>query len=734
MGSNPIGDANKIKNPLEKSGGFFYVLMIQNSINLTIILTRINVPNWYNQKKFLFVFMFFQALSFCSTNAEHGSDKSTLQSPICLASADEASLENSTSSRLETLMQVPILNSSVSKSQWQTQEKQVISYDLFCRDRFGMGSNELNNVTWLGYDDFIKKIFSNHNRSDQAVRDLAEEYLCRWGFFKISSRANKFKKKVEDRIAQKNQAEGLKQRAKQEVIDRQNKVIAIEQEAARIKAAESKFLGEQGMHEKLVQQEEQEKLEQALLEQEAQEVLIFYEQIVKNQYQACDFDLVGCPDQALEKQWLDRKEALQETIKQDYKQYDQAFNLTPQTVGFLAAHDIDYHDKQGFFGTALQQQLHGEMCDIFSQAAIMHQQFPYQNNLQASVVEFAGAAYDANKGEQVLLASQLMDVDWIVLKLSREIVAAALPYAQAVASGVTHSATDFFYMTAHPIETCHGLGKALYYVAETIVLNSYEEIEGFEDIYEPLREQRNAEILQALRTLGGQLANSTGPQRLEALTHFGADFIVPRKIIHAVGGICGAIRSQTKVMRAVEGAASALKNELWLESATQELILVTENLEVMAQDCVRQSVATEIRQVKDVIKKRIKSKKVTNDIAVVDKFPKADTLKLLEKNLKIAESASVKAKRTEVLLDGRVRYYRAEAASSTPGPTRGSSYVTEYDPNNGVIRGWYESYDHAGKINRVHPKMIDSKNIDSLHYPHTGKELEDLAKKAKGGK
>jgi hypothetical protein len=84
--------------------------------------------------------------------------------------------------------------------------------------------------------------------------------------------------------------------------------------------------------------------------------------------------------------------------------------------------------------------------------------------------------------------------------------------------------------------------------------------------------------------------------------------------------------------------------------------------------------------------------------------------------------------------DGRIRYYSVETQASTPGRTRGSAYVAEYDYRRGVVRGWYESYDHMGNVNRVHPKMINGKQIDSLHYPHTRKELEMLAQKAQGKK
>ena len=91
------------------------------------------------------------------------------------------------------------------------------------------------------------------------------------------------------------------------------------------------------------------------------------------------------------------------------------------------------------------------------------------------------------------------------------------------------------------------------------------------------------------------MANSTGPERVEAITLFGADFVVPGKIIHAVGGICGAVRSQTKIMRTLEGAAFVLADELGFEEVSQELILATEQLEVAAQENIANNLAAESR-------------------------------------------------------------------------------------------------------------------------------------------
>ncbi len=95
----------------------------------------------------------------------------------------------------------------------------------------------------------------------------------------------------------------------------------------------------------------------------------------------------------------------------------------------------------------------------------------------------------------------------------------------------------------------------------------------------------------------------------------------------------------------------------------------------------------------------------------------------LKKKLTQLEKLQEEAKITKVLPDGRIRYYSKEYAAKTPGPTRGSSYVSEWNPKTGKIRGWQESYDRLGKVNRVHPKSINGQEVTSMHYPPTYMEL-----------
>jgi len=103
----------------------------------------------------------------------------------------------------------------------------------------------------------------------------------------------------------------------------------------------------------------------------------------------------------------------------------------------------------------------------------------------------------------------------------------------------------------------------------------------------------------------------------------------------------------------------------------------------------------------------------------------------LNKKISALQDAQKEAAKIRYLKDGRIRYYDAERISKTPGPTRGSSYVTEYNPKTGQVRSWNECYDAHGNINRVHPKMIDGQELTGQHYPLTQKEIEILLKISK---
>ncbi len=96
----------------------------------------------------------------------------------------------------------------------------------------------------------------------------------------------------------------------------------------------------------------------------------------------------------------------------------------------------------------------------------------------------------------------------------------------------------------------------------------------------------------------------------------------------------------------------------------------------------------------------------------------------LARKLRAVEGAQDKAVRVRNLPDGRVRYYEKEALAAKPGPTRGRSHVTEWNQNTGQVRVWEETYDHMGKVNRVHPKMNNGEILELPHYPPTKADID----------
>lgn len=174
----------------------------------------------------------------------------------------------------------------------------------------------------------------------------------------------------------------------------------------------------------------------------------------------------------------------------------------------------------------------------------------------------------------------------------------------------------------------------------------------------------------------------------------------------------------------LEGAATKVASMTGIEGisgagkvlATGEVASVTEAAE--ASGASRSLAAAENAAA------RSKSMKTTG-MVVEEVAPEQEGL-LLKKKLSNLQDAQAEAARTRTLPDGRIRYYEAERPASKPGPTRGASYVTEWDPETNITRTWNESYGQDGNVVRVRPKNINGQEVISQHYPPTGKEIDEF--------
>jgi len=91
------------------------------------------------------------------------------------------------------------------------------------------------------------------------------------------------------------------------------------------------------------------------------------------------------------------------------------------------------------------------------------------------------------------------------------------------------------------------------------------------------------------------------------------------------------------------------------------------------------------------------------------------------------ERAQNSAVKTDILPDGSIKYYDEESPARNYGLTRGTAYVTEYNPMTGEVSSSMESYDHSGFVIRIRPKMFNGLELESLHFPPTGNELRKIS-------
>jgi hypothetical protein len=67
----------------------------------------------------------------------------------------------------------------------------------------------------------------------------------------------------------------------------------------------------------------------------------------------------------------------------------------------------------------------------------------------------------------------------------------------------------------------------------------------------------------------------------------------------------------------------------------------------------------------------------------------------------------------KLLGSGRLRYYNEIKPPRTLGDMKGSRYVHEFNTQNGLSRGWYETLDNNNKIRQVRPEF---RSNEKKHY------------------
>lgn len=571
-----------------------------------------------------------------------------------------------------------------------------IAYQKYCRMKYHMTPQQKDKLmSTCRYKKFAEKLLSDDTLADEVVLELWQQF-CDLKKYSFGDDQLECEKQIKNELKRRQERRADAAKVKLENIC-QAKAVQIQQE----------------LDEKYRKQiEEFERVQQELLTDERRFLQEAYE-------------LPECwlQDVASVERSVTRQRAVDQTQLDDFMQHEVAYCLTPRAKAYLKLHDFDPADYGYFLGTALQQQFHQEIISGFERVADLGFQLPCRSNLLQSSLLLADAAHEANQFEQIQMVAALSD-------LMHQVLDTVEIYSFAAVRGLVHGSVAGVHALCHPIQSVESLARGMYYVFETAALNDCAEEFGFEDLYVDLRDQRNAEIAAALSALGQKISQVSGPEIVEGLCSFGASFYVPGKAITAMGSVLGALQLAVEVVPPVEGTLAVAGEAGQVSNVSADVIQTVQRIEKEVTKKVTQEVAKTMWRTT----KKLKHAKKQARYAIEGRPRKAtEPRTLVQKKASALEKAKrlAQAGKTRDLPDGRIRYYEPERPSDGPGPTRGRSFVTEFDPKTNRVRQWNEYYDHVGNINRVRPKMINGREVVSQHYPATYKDIQNNLKGSK---
>ncbi|MBP9764927.1 hypothetical protein KBD08_01165 [Candidatus Babeliales bacterium] len=590
----------------------------------------------------------------------------------------------------------------MSQSEYNQLCKQAVEFDAYCKMTYGMNARSLEHCMYQKPEAFIADLLSRDYLPDVAVLELLAMYKYRHGYegkkeHKIAHLVKKVQQELQNREKQRLAAYTVQP---QQLVQSQKSIQPTQQESAQKQAHNIKSL--------------EQKYSSSML----------------------------CHSSYGSSYHNDRQHALQHTQAQSYAKTEQTHELDAQTAGMLEAHGIDSKKFQSLSGTVFQHQLFKECADHYKKAAIaVFEQGLKNSGIVAHVIEITNVAFASTQQESCAWAVTLSDIAEVLADTSL-----------SLCKGLIESGCSTLEIICNPKQLVGAMTRGMQFLGGALAAYDQQPTVGV--VHLQACQQAFADdvvLFNQMCDLSKKhfiewCHNSSDQEKIQEVVKLVTDFTITPwvvgKTVNVIGRIFCEAQSLVKFGRIVD-----LAEELGLgfEQAQELLYATQEGL---------QQVPTTVAEVETVVTSLIESEglfiELQSEVAVVieevieiDVISKTiqelkqtaivqceiDTLRLLEKNLEIAQSRSLKSIRMRKLSDGRIRYYSAETPALKVGPTRGSAYVAEYDYRRGVVRGWYESYDYIGNVNRVHPKMLNGKQVDSLHYPHTKKELEMLAHK-----
>lgn len=475
------------------------------------------------------LFMLSSSVSLCSKNQDTSKPRLEIAGQ---SNSSNHSGQNNNASKLQVSAQASNQR-PMSNAEYKELCKDAQAYDVYCREMYRMGPNELENMMNMGYEDFVHKLLTDPRFTDAIlVRRLWKEYLSRY-ICKRKDNVEKYSQIIENELIRRDR-ELVAALQRQQIIDDENKKRAEEQ--------------------RKTVQKETERLQK-----------IYDPALLSDLHYISSFQ-------------RQREEALLKTKATGYARYEKKYNFDVQTAGMLTAQGVDYEQFKSLSGTLFQHQLFQEVAESYKKVAKIVFEYQLKDSfINPHVIAFAQASFACTKLEAVDVSMRLSDIADILAESSF-----------SVCKGIIESACNLVDMVTSPYHTAKQLGRILvpilrflggalilYDSDSTQCINNREVAQQVFDndiqAFNQMCEFSKQEFIKWKQ-------NSSGQEKIQMVSKCIVDLVAQPKLIGMAGKACWGLISQARELRVLENIAS-LTEELGGAEIVDNILQVTQQQE-----------------------------------------------------------------------------------------------------------------------------------------------------------
>jgi len=521
----------------------------------------------------------------------------------------------------------------MTKSELKQIQKQAIVQDIVYHQKFGQGYNATENMMNKNNDDFVNQLISGqHGYCDEQILALWSEYNARGKVKKKNRQECEKRINKELRYRQKLQLakiQALKDMDEKLRCEKIARVAALKTQAEQDALLKKK---NEVAQVRLVAQKEilKKRMKQLGLDPGQCAYLPQDFELLQQEYESCGQLCHEMLEHDQSDIWKHRAKAAQQTVEHDCSQSWYEVTLSPQAQGYLAAQGLPADLYRTCYGTALQQQLHAEVCTLFESVA-QAQLGACQKSIFLNMAAQCGdASFWSNQFEAPSLAMGLVDLGAACCKMGLWAIEHGPVYLQAMRDGVVESAWDFVHMVSHPREMVENIGKAAWFVFDTIALTDEDAMGATLSIARQQRQERFDTIHEAMIAMKDGITNSTGSQQAKMVTKFAVDCLFQHKALQVIGAVAGIVRANAGTLKTMEYVAEIMSHESEFAFASESIIQATQDIESVVQKSLQQelvqlSESIPVQSLGEVVEQSVQVARsfdeVINEVARYGKIP-----------------------------------------------------------------------------------------------------------------